>query len=291
MSRRPTTQRNPSRTGWPPRGRGGTVNISAVRIISSETMIAAKVKPLARKHHAVPIAPTSTAASAGPKIREPVMTAVFNDVAFGISCGSTSSVTRARRAGLSKALTVPSSSDRAKITGTLIAPLRSSRPSRIACAASADWVMIDIRRRLCVSATAPAHAPSSSIGRNCRPALMPTDQRVAVGDPVDEQRHRGELQPGADVRHGEPGEEQPGVAIAQRAEHSARSCRSSCRRVRSPARSLEPRCRRRRHAQSSSFKALMKTSPGTSTRPIDFIFFLPSFCFSSSLRLRVMSPP
>ena len=43
--------------------------------------------------------------------------------------------------------------------------------------------------------------------------------------------------------------------------------------------------------QSSSFKALMNTSPGTSTRPIDFIFFLPSFCFSSNLRLRVMSPP
>ncbi len=41
----------------------------------------------------------------------------------------------------------------------------------------------------------------------------------------------------------------------------------------------------------SSLRAEMKTSPGTSTRPIDFIFFLPSFCFSSSLRLRVMSPP
>ncbi len=43
--------------------------------------------------------------------------------------------------------------------------------------------------------------------------------------------------------------------------------------------------------QSSSLRAEMKTSPGTSTRPIDFIFFLPSFCFSSSLRFRVMSPP
>jgi hypothetical protein len=47
----------------------------------------------------------------------------------------------------------------------------------------------------------------------------------------------------------------------------------------------------RNERQSSSLRALMKTSPGTSTRPIDFIFFLPSFCFSSSLRLRVMSPP
>jgi hypothetical protein len=43
--------------------------------------------------------------------------------------------------------------------------------------------------------------------------------------------------------------------------------------------------------QSSSLRALMKTSPGTSTRPMAFIFFLPSFCLSSNLRLRVMSPP
>src|SRR3954462_324823 len=34
-----------------------------------------------------------------------------------------------------------------------------------------------------------------------------------------------------------------------------------------------------------------KASCGTSIRPTCFIRFLPSFCFSSSLRLRVMSPP
>ena len=38
-------------------------------------------------------------------------------------------------------------------------------------------------------------------------------------------------------------------------------------------------------------KAEMKASWGTSTRPMFFIFFLPSFCFSSSLRFRLMSPP
>jgi hypothetical protein len=43
--------------------------------------------------------------------------------------------------------------------------------------------------------------------------------------------------------------------------------------------------------QSSSFRAETKASWGTSTRPMFFIFFFPSFCFSSSLRLRVMSPP
>lgn len=35
----------------------------------------------------------------------------------------------------------------------------------------------------------------------------------------------------------------------------------------------------------------MKASCGTSTLPTIFIRFLPSFCFSSSFRLREMSPP
>ena len=38
-------------------------------------------------------------------------------------------------------------------------------------------------------------------------------------------------------------------------------------------------------------KAAMKASCGTSTLPTIFIRFLPSFCFSSSLRLREISPP
>ena len=49
---------------------------------------------------------------------------------------------------------------------------------------------------------------------------------------------------------------------------------------------------RPRFSQSSpSRRAEMKASWGTSTRPMFFMRFLPSFCFSSSLRLRVMSPP
>ena len=46
-----------------------------------------------------------------------------------------------------------------------------------------------------------------------------------------------------------------------------------------------------RSQSSPRRRAEMKASWGTSTRPMFFIFFLPSFCFSSSLRLRVMSPP
>ena len=42
---------------------------------------------------------------------------------------------------------------------------------------------------------------------------------------------------------------------------------------------------------SSTLRIAMKASCGTSTEPMAFIRFLPSFCFSSSLRLREMSPP
>ena len=41
----------------------------------------------------------------------------------------------------------------------------------------------------------------------------------------------------------------------------------------------------------SEDRAATKASCGTSTRPMDFMRFLPTFCFSSSLRLRLMSPP
>ena len=44
-------------------------------------------------------------------------------------------------------------------------------------------------------------------------------------------------------------------------------------------------------AGSDVFSAAMKASCGTSTEPMFFMRFLPSFCFSRSLRLREMSPP
>ena len=43
--------------------------------------------------------------------------------------------------------------------------------------------------------------------------------------------------------------------------------------------------------QLSIFNAAMKASCGMSTFPNWRIFFLPAFCLSSSLRLRVASPP
>ena len=41
----------------------------------------------------------------------------------------------------------------------------------------------------------------------------------------------------------------------------------------------------------SVFSTATKADWGISTLPTIFIFFLPFFCFSRSLRLRVMSPP
>ena len=45
------------------------------------------------------------------------------------------------------------------------------------------------------------------------------------------------------------------------------------------------------HFPVSVFSTAMKASWGICTEPTVFIRFLPSFCFSISLRLRVMSPP
>ena len=50
-------------------------------------------------------------------------------------------------------------------------------------------------------------------------------------------------------------------------------------------------CSKTAAAQLSTLRAAMKASCGISTLPNCRIFFLPSFCFSRSLRLRLMSPP
>ncbi len=52
-----------------------------------------------------------------------------------------------------------------------------------------------------------------------------------------------------------------------------------------------PRAERQKDQSLSSFSTAMKASVGTWTVPKFRIFFLPSFCFSSSFFLRVISPP
>ena len=96
----------------PPFGaRGLTWSFGSVRSQNIDARTAAKLSPLIMKHQPVPIGSTRIPASAGPKIRLPVITAVLSDIAFAISDGSTSSTTNPRRAGLSNALTTPRTSD------------------------------------------------------------------------------------------------------------------------------------------------------------------------------------
>ena len=49
--------------------------------------------------------------------------------------------------------------------------------------------------------------------------------------------------------------------------------------------------RRKTQEPTSDLSTAIKADCGISTAPTTIIFFLPAFCFSSSLRLRVMSPP
>ena len=160
------TKRIPSRTGVPPAGRGSGVNISDLRRPTTPYNMKTYDIPLMMNSQPVPNGPTRDAASAGPKIREPVITAVFNDIALPISCGGTNSVTNPRRDGLSIAPTNPRTPVKTNTNSTLMTPATSHTPSTIACSAISDCVTIVVRRRSNLSAKAPAHAPSSNIGKN-----------------------------------------------------------------------------------------------------------------------------
>ena len=56
-------------------------------------------------------------------------------------------------------------------------------------------------------------------------------------------------------------------------------------------RRAEGKSKLRSYPSSSSFNTAMNASVGICTVPRERIFFLPSFCFSSSFFFRVMSPP
>ena len=132
------TKRIPSRTGVPPAGRGSGVNISDLRSPTTPYSMNTYESPLTMKSQPVPNGPTSVAASAGPNIRDPVITAVFNDMALPISCGGTSSVTRPLRDGLSIAPIIPRRPVNTNTNSTLITPATSHTPRTIACSANSD---------------------------------------------------------------------------------------------------------------------------------------------------------
>ncbi len=84
--------------------------------------------------------------------------------------------------------------------------------------------------------------------------------------------------------------ENPQVAKVARAGDGMRARRVPVHRFASGVRAPS-RAGRFRQGLPPSSSTARKASWGTSMRPTRFIRFLPSFCFSSSLRLRVMSPP
>ena len=149
-------------------------------IIVKDASTATNEMPLIVNNHAVPNGPTNAAANAGPKIREPVITAVFNAIALLMSSGGASSTTNPRRAGLSKAFAKPSSNASTYTTGTVTKPAKSKIPNNKACAVINDCVSKHIRRLSRRSATAPAHAPKMSIGKNCMATVIPRSVALPV---------------------------------------------------------------------------------------------------------------
>ena len=130
--------------------------------------------PLIMKHHPNPTAGRSSAASAGPMAREPVIVAVLSAIAFTMPDGSTSSVTTPRRAGLSTVAMIPSTAAITSSTGMFASPAKVMTARATACTAMAVCVMTVNLQRLRWSANAPNHAPNSSMGTNWAAIAAPS---------------------------------------------------------------------------------------------------------------------
>ena len=157
------------------------------------------------------------------------------------------------------------------------------------------------------STVTSAPARSGSCATRERTRVAQSRRRTASASPAHVQRvhdaREGRLGPAPDSRSQPRGHRErparssaPATEAKSQYEHFERQNGTwtyTCGGRRGPA-SEVVRVMQRSHASrrySSTFRMAMKASCGTSTVPTCFIRFLPSFCFSSSLRLRVMSPP
>ena len=159
--------RMPARS-WPlARARGGDAWMASVDITCSATITAAKDAALTTKHQPMPTVAIRIPAMDGPMMRAAVNTALFRLTALATSSGSTSSGTKERRVGLSNAATVPRSTARTRmlhictVWSSVIIPRTSAKTPRSVVVRSR------MRRLSYRSATTPAHAPRSRMGRNC----------------------------------------------------------------------------------------------------------------------------
>ena len=122
----------------------------------------------------------SRPASAGPTIRELVISALLRLTAFCTLVSGTISTTNARRAGLSKAVAMPPQNATAKIATTGGLSMKASPASTNDCSMANACTIIRSRRLSLRSAIRPAQAPNSRTGANWQPVSSPTIRPLLV---------------------------------------------------------------------------------------------------------------
>ena len=104
------------------------------------------------------------------------------------SSGPTISCTNDDRTGVSKELTVPIAAANTNRLQTRMVSVTTMTPSAVASSPASTCVVCRILQRLSRSASAPANAPSSSVGMNCtavtRPRSSPRPVRCSTNHPM-----------------------------------------------------------------------------------------------------------
>ena len=140
---------------------------------SSAAMTARNDAAFSRKHSPTPTLAMSTPPSAGPRMRDELMTTPFRPTALARSSGPTISYTKLCWDGMPRASAVPVSAASSQIIHTVTTSVTVSTPSTSASTAATDCVARSSLRLSTRSASAPDHAPSTRMGPNCRPTVMP----------------------------------------------------------------------------------------------------------------------
>ena len=134
-------------------------------------------RPLTRKQYPVPAKRVTKPPSAMPNTRDEVITPVLIDIAFGSADFGTRSPTMALRTGVSNALARPEIAATTSTAGRVARSVKSNTASDSAERPSSVWVTTITRRLSTRSDSAPAQAPSTSIGVNwkidSRPSSCP----------------------------------------------------------------------------------------------------------------------
>ena len=132
------------------------------------------------KHAETPNSAISAPAAAGPRMRAVCTTTEFSATALTTRSAPTISATNACRAGLSIAVTMPRVSTSANTIQVSTEPPAVRPHSAKAGSAISSWVTVRSVRLSNRSASTPPQAPNRSIGRNCRPAVIPTAAPLPV---------------------------------------------------------------------------------------------------------------